>query len=187
MGKENEITILNINRKEVATRLKELGAKSAGSHSYKRVEALLRGDSRGKHAWIRVRTDGNHTTITLKQISAGKFIPMEEYEIGVDNFVGAVRLLKKLIASRMLYFENERERYLLGGTSITIDKWPRIPVFLELEGRSMEQVRKVWQRLGVKGKNIGNVPIKRIYGEYGLSFRKVMGENSEKLKKILKE
>lgn len=186
MGKEREINILNVKRDEVTKKLRELGARYVGRYNFRRIEFLLNGRSRSAHSWVRVRTDGKKTTITLKeQHGKGEFTPMDEYEVDVNNFREAVRIMDKLASSKLLYFENSREAYLLNGSSVTIDKWPFIPAFVEIESPSTKKLKETYKMLKISGKFIGNVPIHKIYGEYGLDFREMMGRNDAKLMKLL--
>ncbi len=186
MGKENEVKILNIGRKDTIKRLTSLGAKHTGTHKFKRIEFLLDGNVKGSHSWGRVRTDGKETTITLKETRGnGGFTSMNEYEIKTDNFKNTVGIISRIINSKLiLYFENERDAYKLGNAYITIDKWPKIPYSLEIEAPTMKDVKKTYKMLKIKGKFVGNASIHKIYELYGLNFSKVMMENKNKLKKL---
>ncbi|VVB77386.1 Uncharacterised protein [uncultured archaeon] len=186
MGKESEIEILDIDKAEVTRRLAELRARHEGVHRFRRIEFLLGGDSNGAHSWGRVRTNGKETTITVKEMSGrGGFSSMKEFEVTADDFSEAVRIMSRLIDPKaMLYFENERDAYWLGDAYVTIDKWPEIPAYLEIEAPSMASVKKARALLGVKGKFVGNANIHKIYESYGLDFRKVMAKNGPKLAKL---
>lgn len=188
MAKEREVMILDVNKGEVAKRLRDLKAKHVGVHKYKRMEFLLKGDVHGSHSWGRVRTDGKVTTITIKELHRGKsFIPTDEYEVETNDFNGTVRIIRRLINSGIvLYFENERDAYTLGNAHITIDKWPQIPHFVEIEAPSMKEVKGAYKLLKIHGKLAANTPIHTLYKSYGLDFRKVMAKNDNKLKKLTK-
>ncbi len=189
MGDEHEITILDVKRSEVLARLRKLKAKHTGSHKFRRVEFLVRGDVGGGHSWGRVRTNGDETTITLKETKGkGGFASMKEYEVKADNFEEAARIMTKLVGSRIVvYFENDRDAYRLGNAQVTIDKWPKIPAFVEIEAPSMAEVKRAYKRLGISGRFVGNLSIHKIYGHYGLSFEKVMAKNRPKLNRLIGE
>jgi len=189
MAKENEIMILDVNRGEAIARLKTLNARHLGASRYRRIEFLLKGKVRGtRHSWGRVRTDGRKTTLTVKALmGGGTKVPMEEYEVETANFEDTAMVIGKLINSPlMLYFENERDAYILGKTHITIDKWPEIPCFIEIEAPSMKAAREMHRRLGISGKLVGNAPIHSVYKRYGLDFKSVMAKNDGKLKRLTK-
>lgn len=187
MGEEHEIVILDIKRKEVLSRLRKLKARHVGTRNFKRIEFLLKGDIHRGHSWGRVRTDGKETTITLKETQGkGGFTPMKEYEVTADNFGEAARIMTKLVAPKiLLYFENERDAYVLGKAQITIDKWPAIPAYVEIEAPSMAEVKRAYKRIDISGRFIGNISIHKIYESYGLNFEKVMAKNKPKLDRLL--
>ena len=186
MGKESEIEILDVDKKEVVERLRKLKAKHEGLHRFKRIEFLIEGDRYGRHSWARVRTDGKETTITLKE-TYGKagFTSMKEYEVRASGFEDAVRIMSKLTKSKVLYWENERDAYRLGDAQVTIDKWPGIPALVEIEAPTMKRVKEVYRRLGIRGRFVGNTTIHQIYEMYGLNFREVVGKNEPKLRRML--
>jgi predicted adenylyl cyclase CyaB len=187
MGKESEIDILDVDRKEVVRRLRQLGAKHEGLHRFRRIEFLIEGDTHGRHSWARVRTNGKETTITLKETQGrAGFTSMKEYEVRASDFAEAVRIMSRLTKSKVLYWENERDAYRLGDAQVTIDKWPGIPALVEIEAPTMRKVKEAYKRLGVKGRFVGNTPIHKVYEIYGLNFRKVVGKNGPKLKRLLK-
>ncbi len=187
MGRESEIEILDVDRREVVARLRQLEARREGVHRFRRMEFLIEGDAHGRHSWARVRTDGKETTITLKETRGrAGFTSMKEYEVRASDFDEAVRIMGRLAGTMPLYFENEREAFRLGDAYITIDKWPAIPAFVEIEAPTMARVKAVYKHLGIKGNFVGNESIHRIYERYGLNFREVMKRNGPRLKRILK-
>jgi adenylate cyclase, class 2 len=187
VANENEIMVLDVKKSQVVGKLKKLNAKPVGKYHFKRIEFLLDGDAHGKHSWGRVRSDGKNTTITLKEMTgSGSFKSMEEYEIKTDNFENAVKVICKITKSKHItYFENQRDAYQLGRTSVTIDKWPKIPYFVEIEAPSMKIAKQTYKKLQINGKLIANTSIHKIYENYGLEFRKVMSKNDNKLKRLI--
>ncbi len=187
MGKESEIEILDVDRKEVVRRLRELKARHEGVHRFRRMEFLIRGNIHGKHSWMRVRTDGKETTITLKETQGrGGYTSMKEYEVTAGDFGDAVRIMCKLSDSKPIYWENDRDAWRLGDAYVTIDKWPGIPAFVEIEAPTMRRVKEVYRLMNIKGRFVGNEPIHTIYRRYGLDFRAAMARNEPKLRRLLK-
>lgn len=187
MGMEHEIMVLGVDRKEVVSRLGELGARREGSYRFRRVEFFMGGNIGGGHSWGRVRTDGRRTTITLKEMDArDRMAPMVEHEIEASDFRAAATIMARLAGSgRVFYFENSREAYRLGKAYVTIDKWPGIPAFVEIEAPSMQAAVRLHRRLGIRGEFVGNATIKSVYERYGLSFEKVVSKNAAKAKSIV--
>ncbi len=187
MPKEYEVDILNINREEAVARLNELGAKHVGTHHFRRMEFRLEGDSDAGHSWIRVRTDGKKTTLTMKTYNLGGFNPMDEYEVETGGFEDTIRIMSRLAKSRCIYFENDRDAYRLDDLYITLDKWPEIPLFMEIEAPDEAKLRAAAAMIGIKGELIGNCVINDVYKRYGLTFLEVVGKNDHKLKELLSE
>jgi adenylate cyclase class 2 len=184
MAKEHEIGLLDIDVAEAKRRLRQLGATYKGHVKYSRIEFKLGGDLGRVHSWGRVRTDGKSTVITVKKY-LGKTKPMEEDEVSTDSFEGAIRIMSKLVKSELFYFETERYKYKLDKADITIDRWPKIPYFMEIEGPSMKYVEDMYRKLGIKGRYVGNVTADGVYKIYGLEYKAVMRKFRPKLKKIL--
>ena len=187
MGKELEVAILNVDEKEVRRRLTELNAMHTGQYNFSRVELMLEGEIGSGKSWIRVRTDGKETTMTFKRMEGeGDFAPMEEYEVKTDNFVNTVKILNS-ISNKLSYFENERDAYTLDSTYITIDKWPEIPTFVEIEAPTVKKLKEINERLGIRGDFVGNVSIDSIYRSYGKDFKAIVEKNRSRLMRLLEE
>ncbi len=188
MAKEREIMILDVKRSQVIARLKRLGAKHVGDHRFRRMEFMLDGKIGAGHAWVRVRTDGTATTLTLKEMhKKGGFTPMSEYEVKTNDFRETLRIMSRLARKECIYFENSREAYSLWGAYITLDKWPGIPLYVEIEAPTDSRLRQVYKKLAIEGKFAGNAAIHDVYKRYGLDFEKVARANSGKLKELLAE
>ncbi|MEM4098919.1 MAG: hypothetical protein QXZ38_04150 [Candidatus Micrarchaeaceae archaeon] len=54
---------------------------------------------------------------------------------------------------------------------VTIDEWPKLPPIVEIEGQSEGDVRKAISRLGIKGRELGNIGWERVYSMYGFNLR----------------
>jgi hypothetical protein len=50
----------------------------------------------------------------------------------------------------------------------------------------MRDVRLVYKELKIKGTDVGNASIHKVYAKYGLDFRKVMGKNDTRLNELIK-
>ncbi len=83
--------------------------------------------------------------ITGKKISDQKEICLQ-----VDNFNKANEVLRLLGCIQKAYQETKRELWKLGTTEITIDEWPFLELFIEIEGKSKSKVKEVTAKLGFK-------------------------------------
>ena len=53
---------------------------------------------------------------------------------------------------------------------IDIDSWPLIPPYLEIEGNSDEEIRKVIEKLGLQNKDIVSCNTADVYKKYGIDL-----------------
>jgi predicted adenylyl cyclase CyaB len=180
---EFELKIIDVNPNEVRTQLKKLGAKHMANLHYKRLVFPLKA-KKGTAKWFRLRTDDKKHTLTLK-INKGKAISStKEYEVMIDDFREAARLLCAAFQERY-YEENSRELYSLDKAEITIDKAPFIPHYVEIEAKNEKEVNRVYGKLKIGGKRFGNVPTSVVYKHYGLDAFEVAKRNESKLKKLI--
>lgn len=165
MHTEHEVKLLGIDIEKVRKRLAALGAKPLG------VKRFLRNtydvEEGAKHKWLRLRTDGKQTTLTLKEIVHEGVDGTKETEVAVEDFAAAEKLLRLLGHEPKNVQENMRESYLLDGAAVEIDTWPGIPSYLEVEGRSEEEVRRIVERLGFFWSDATTMNTYRVYKQYG--------------------
>lgn len=89
-----------------------------------------------KNKWIRLRTDGKTSTLTIKEIvDKNEIDGTNEIEIEVSSFENANKILNELGYVARNYQENKRIKYTLDGVEIDIDFWPLIPPYVEIEGK----------------------------------------------------
>ncbi|NJL97018.1 CYTH domain-containing protein [Candidatus Gracilibacteria bacterium] len=101
-----------------------------------------------KRAWLRLRDEGKKITCTYKQVVAdGTIEGVKEIEVVVDNFDEQKELLEQVGLRSRNYQENYREEWELNGVKIDMDTWPIVGTYIEVEGNSEEEVRKVCSML----------------------------------------
>ncbi|MBP6943247.1 MAG: hypothetical protein KBB55_04375, partial [Candidatus Buchananbacteria bacterium] len=61
------------------------------------------------------------------------------------------------------YQETKREKWLLGDVEVTIDTWPWVPTFVELEGPTEEEVKAAAQKLGLDWNQVMHGSVETIY------------------------
>jgi adenylate cyclase class 2 len=98
--------------------------------------------------WVRVRHEGDKITMSYKQLSDRTVLGMSEVALVVDSFDSAVSFLTGLGLKQKAYQETRRELWTLGGAEITIDTWPWIPTFVEIEAPTESVLRHVAGSLG---------------------------------------
>lgn len=173
---EYEVRIVKIDVNELKKKLMELGAIKEGEYNYKRY--IYYPDSNANNKWMRLRTDGKNTTLTIKECTEKTISGTKELEIGVSNLEDTKLLLKQLGYESSKYMENKRERYILENVEIDFDTWPMIETFLEIEANSEEEVLNAVKKLGFKNEDITIDDVYVIYEE----IYKIDARNMKELK-----
>lgn len=191
MAKEIELRVINIDKDEAVAKLKKIGAKFVAERNFKRVEYLVKGkvgnNKKGSKTWIRIRTDGKATTMTLKERKGEGLLGTNEWEVEVDDFKTGVQMLSKMLKPT-IYEENQRMQYEYDGVEIVLDKWPFIQWMIEIEGPSEGKVNAVFKELGLKkGTAVKNMSVLDVYKQEGRDLIKLQKRNREKLAKLIEE
>ncbi len=169
---EYEVRVLEIQKEEMEKRLAELGAVKRGEYDQRRYVYDFNPKIPGK--WIRLRTNGKKTTLTIKQVLQKELDGTRELELEVSDFETANQLLEQLGYPSKSYQENRRIQYTLSGVEIDIDTWPLIPTYMEIEGSSTEEVEKMIEKIGVNQDKITTLDVQSVYQEiYGIDLSKI--------------
>lgn len=172
MKTEYEIRILEINKEEIIKKLEELGAIKKGKFKQKRYVYDLRPAEKGK--WIRLRTNGEHTTLTYKDVVSNTIDGTKKVEFEVEDFHKANEFLKKIGFKNRSYQENERIQYILNDVEIDIDSWPMIPTYMEIEGKSKEEVLNMKKILDIDESKVTTLNCDDIYKQiYKIDISKI--------------
>ena len=94
MKTEYEAKILEIDVEETVKILEELGAVHVGKKFQKRY--VYHFVPKQENKWVRLRTDGKKTTLTVKEVVDNSITGTREEEIVVDDFAEAHKLLLAL-------------------------------------------------------------------------------------------
>ena len=168
---EYEVRILNIDKDKIIEKLNRLSAKKEWDLLQRRYVYDLIPKVEGK--WIRLRTNGEKTSLTIKNIVSSEIDGTNELEVGIDDFEKGHLILNELGFEAKGYQENRRIQYTLNGVEIDIDSWPMIPTYLEIEGPSEEAVFDILSLLGYDKKDITTKDVQGIYLEYGYDLDQI--------------
>lgn len=149
MDIEWEAKFININREELQAKLKAAGAKLIKPEMlYKRAVFFLPKGHEIEGGWLRVRDEGNKITMSLKATTNGQVDMQKEVMVVVDNYDKARQLLAEIGCIEKAYQETKREIWHLNDVEITIDEWPYLEPYAEVEGKSEEEIKNVAEILG---------------------------------------
>ena len=123
---------------------------------------------------MRLRNEGDKTTLTLKQVADTSTIRgTKEIELKVDDFENTNQFLEGVGLSKKRYQENYREEWQLGDILFDFDTWPDMPTFLEIEGPNEIIIKDVALKLGLDYSQAKFGSIDTIYlREYGRDILK---------------
>lgn len=149
MNIEYEATFQNIDKDEVRQKLKQVGAELLRPE-FMQTRSTFNPPSGYdlKGGWLRVRNEGDKITLSLKVVDGDKIENQKEICLKVDDFEEAVKLLKAIGCAEKAFQETKRELWLLDGVEVTIDEWPFLEPFVEVEGASEEEVKSASIKLG---------------------------------------
>lgn len=146
---EYEATFIDINKDDVRARLRAAGANLVYPEVLqKRVTFNLPTGHEIKGGWLRVRDEGDKITMSLKAVDGDKISDQKELCLKVDSLEAGVALLEGIGCQKKAYQESRRELWQLDGADITIDEWPFLESFVEVEGASEDNVKAVSKKIG---------------------------------------
>lgn len=151
MKTEIEAKFLNIDVGEIRSKLKEIEATLQYPERLMKRKVFDYPDERLRKigAWIRVRDEGEgKITLSYKQLLDRTLHGTKEITLDVSNFETMCDFLQACGFESKSYQETKREKWILGTSEITIDTWPWIPTFVEIESETEEEIHKVSDLLG---------------------------------------
>lgn len=151
MGKEIELRVYDIDKEELIKKIEKLNGKFI--NNYEQIRYVYDFNPVKENKWIRLRTDGYQTTLTIKEYTSSKIDGVNELEIEVSDMEKTNLILEKLGYKKRSVQENKRTRYILNDVEIDIDTWPYLKTFVEFESKSKEKIYDVLKLLDIDIKN----------------------------------
>jgi adenylate cyclase class 2 len=155
---EREVTILDIDKEKFVELILKLGAEKVSDeltqirYTYDFVPAQA-------NKWIRLRTNGQKSTLTIKEVS---------------DFEETNKILNELGYFYRNKQENKRQVFMLDGVEISVDTWPKIPPYAEFEGQTEKDVKNLLKKLNIPPEKITTLDVSSIYKEiYGIDILKI--------------
>ena len=168
---EYEATFLNIDKQEMRERLRKIKGKLIRPEFLqKRIVFNLPKGNEIKGGWVRVRDEGDKITMSLKVVDGIGIESQKEICLKIDSLEKAEEFLTILGCQKKAYQESKRELWKIAGAEVTIDEWPFLEPFVEIEGDSEESVKNIAEKLGFDYKDALFCSTDTIYSKkYNLS------------------
>lgn len=148
MTTEVEAKFLNVDHQAIRTKLRSLGATLDKPMRFMKRVTINNDFLKAKNAFVRIRDEGDKTTVTYKQFTEQSVDGAKEIEIVVSNFETAVELFDTAGLVHSSYQESKRETWKLGEVEVMLDLWPWLNPYIEIEGPSTKVVQSVAVDLG---------------------------------------
>lgn len=141
---EIECRFLEINKEEMVKKLTDLGAENEGE---KMIEETVIYDKdlkwREEQKFVRLRKVGEKTKLTYKEHSVHTVDGTYEIEFEIEDYEKAEVMFEKIGLFPFRHQQKLRHTFHIAGVTVDIDTWPLIPTYVELEGESEEDLKKV--------------------------------------------
>jgi adenylate cyclase class 2 len=120
--------------------------------------------------WLRLRTNGTETTLTAKEITDTTIEGTHEREVVVSNFENTLEILQKAGLQTKGYQVNHRFDFKLGDTTVSLDFWPALEPYLEIESPSTESVLQTATALGFAASDLVTKNTLELYQDNGIAL-----------------
>ncbi|MBO5143223.1 MAG: CYTH domain-containing protein [Clostridia bacterium] len=168
MNSEYEVRLLDINQEEFINKIESVGAKFI--NKYDQVRYVYDFNPKIENKWMRLRTDGFKTTLTIKEYRDTSIGGTKEIEIEVSDMQKTDEILNELGYKKRSVQENRRIRYMLNDVEIDIDTWPHLNTYVEFEGVSKEAVLNILKVLNIDINETTTMDAQDIYLSKGFTL-----------------
>lgn len=151
MAIEYEATFPNIDKDKVRARLQDIGATLEYPETLQKRSNFNPPQNKDDDSWLRVRDEGRGViTMSYKTVPDKADVISQQKEIclRVNSFDEAKSFLISLGCQEKSYQETKRELWRIDEVQITIDEWPFLAPFLEIESNSEAAVKDIVEKLG---------------------------------------
>lgn len=173
MKNEIEAKFLSIDKNVLRKTLEQAGFKlEIPEYMMRRKTFDFSRIAPGLNKWGRVRQESDKVTMTVKEIRGSGINDTYEVELVVNDFDTASDFFEACGISAKAFQENMREMWVRDGVEVTIDTWPGLEPFVEIEGNNENIVQKISHELGFDFK-------KAVFGSIDLVYEKELGIPAE--------
>ena len=154
MQTEIEVKFVQIDIDDIRERLKANGGTLVHPLRLMRRVIIEQPEHREEHSFIRVRDEGDKTTLTFKRRKTMELAKdahnTQELEVVVSDFDNTVEIFKEAGWPPVSYQESKRETWTVGDSEVVIDVWPWVKPYIEIEAATEEAMKATAELLGFK-------------------------------------
>jgi adenylate cyclase class IV len=189
MPTEFEAKFINVDVRKIREKLVNIGANIV-HESMKMVRTAYFLCDQNKKGYFRIRDELGKIFMTVKDYSKNLDFP-EEYEVSIDqDFQTARQFANAIGLKEKAYQESYREKWQHPlAHEICLDTIPGIPIYLEIDSTSKENLEKLIKLLNMNTQDMRFGAFDRLYEEYYGIPREIINNKTKSLtfKNILKE
>jgi adenylate cyclase class 2 len=167
LKQEIEAKFLSVDIESVRQKLKDVGAECSHPMRLMRRAIIDYPDNRLQHkkdSYIRIRDEGDKTTLTYKQFTSLEIGGALEIETIVTDFEATIQIFNSIGLITKSFQESKRETWVLDGTEIVIDQWPWLNPYIEIEADDESSIKLVAQKLNFAWENA-------VFGDVMVAYR----------------
>jgi adenylate cyclase class 2 len=171
MKTEIETRFLDIDKKLIIELLHSLGATDKGDVKLDEIIFYDTGNRwKNENKFVKIRNNGKVIKLIYKENSNKTIDGAHEIEFEVSDVSAAKAFVEALGLVAYRTVEKYRHTFVLDGVTLDIDTWPKIPVYVELEGESVSAIRDVAEKLGFIWENRFDGDPRFVFKKYGFDF-----------------
>lgn len=174
---EYEVKFYPVDKQEIIAKLKSLGGELVQAEVVTTSIIFNRNTNPDVKAdYIRVRHEGDKTRLSAKvhATAGGNVSDQKEVDTIVADFDATVEIMKQAGLKQSSHMEKKRETWQLGTSEVTIDTWPGLETYIEIEDQSEEAVQATAEKLGFNWKDKIITSAYEVYmNAFGLTLEQV--------------
>lgn len=172
MAQEIETKVLDIDIENIKAKLVALGAEKSAENRLVVDWFRFKGEKSGEEQWfLRIRTysDGrNEVTWKAKSDILGTARRHKEINFDIVEPEKLADLFEEIGLEKYAHQEKDRTSFTYKDWQFDIDQYPRMPAFVEIEGKSEEHVKEAMTLLGLENNRTWakgeRILIEEVYG-----------------------
>lgn len=174
MHKEIETRFLDINKEGLIKKLISLSAVDNGEN---KLEEIIFYDKDlnwlNENKLVKLRKSKDVVKLIYKNNKEQTTDSAKEIEFEISNMEAGRDFLEAVGLKQYRIIEKYRHTFILDNVTIDIDTWPKIPVYVELEGDSIDSLKGIAERLGLNWENRFDMDPRFVFKKYGFDFDKI--------------
>ena len=168
MTTEIEVKFLNCNHDEIRSKLLGIEAVCTKPMRLTRRAIIDYSDRRLQTAehnsFIRIRDEGDSTTLTFKKFQSLSVDGAKEITTKVDSFENTINIFEAAGLTVVSFQESKRETWTFRDCEIVLDVWPWLNPYIEIEGPDIQTLQHICILLGLTWED-------GVYGDVMVAYR----------------